>query len=97
MSRVLGDVAVFPLRIVEPEVSGHGLGYLPKKIVHAEQCGMVIDSLSASAFKEAVLKLKGDGRLRETLGRNGRTIAPRFSVGSIRNDGSRFLTWRYEL
>jgi glycosyltransferase involved in cell wall biosynthesis len=42
------------------------------KIVQEERCGIVIETLAVSAFREAVLRLKEDARLRETLGKNGR-------------------------
>jgi glycosyltransferase involved in cell wall biosynthesis len=42
------------------------------KIVRAEKCGIVIETLAPSAIREAVQRLKDDARLRETLGKNGR-------------------------
>ncbi len=43
------------------------------RIVQGERCGIVIDSLTPSALREAVLRLKEDAPLCETLGKNGRT------------------------
>ncbi len=43
------------------------------RIVHDEKCGMVMNNLTPSAFREAVLRLKEDAQLREVLGKNGRT------------------------
>jgi glycosyltransferase involved in cell wall biosynthesis len=42
------------------------------RIVQGEKCGIVIESLTPSAFREAILRLKEDAQLRETLGKNGR-------------------------
>jgi glycosyltransferase involved in cell wall biosynthesis len=42
------------------------------KIVQAEKCGIVIETLTPSAFREAIQRLKEDAPLRDTFGKNGR-------------------------
>jgi glycosyltransferase involved in cell wall biosynthesis len=43
-----------------------------RKIVEEAQAGVFIEPESADALVEAILRLRGDARLRETLGNNGR-------------------------
>lgn len=42
------------------------------RIVQGENCGIVMENLTTSALRSAILKLKNDAHLRVTLGKNGR-------------------------
>ncbi len=43
------------------------------RIVQDEKCGIVVQALTPVEFRQAVLRLKEDAQLRESLGNNGRT------------------------